>query len=65
LKFNPNNTYKPNQTRISFKLLQYIVRHYINTIAAIVTLGVSQSSPPNRNLNPRFGRSSGSNRNSE
>jgi hypothetical protein len=31
--------------RISFKLLKYIVSYYLNTVATIVTLGVSQPSP--------------------
>jgi hypothetical protein len=65
LKFKPYNLLCTNQlARISFKLPNYLVSYYSGTVAATMTLRVSQP-PPNRNLVLRFGKSSGSNRNSE
>jgi hypothetical protein len=66
LKFKSYNTSWMGQTRRDFIQASKIHNELLSgTVAATVTLGVSQPSPPNRNLIPRLGRSSGSNRHSE
>jgi hypothetical protein len=42
-----------------------MARYYLNIVAAIVTLQGVTALPSNKNLDPRFGRSSGSNKNNE
>jgi hypothetical protein len=65
LKLKPYDIHNIQLARISFKLLKYIVSYYLNIVTTTLTPGVSQHSPSNRNLIPRFGRSSDSNRNNE
>jgi hypothetical protein len=66
LKFKPYNIYNTNQTckdfiQASEIYSELLFKHYscYSDISGVAAL------PPNRNLNPRFGRSSSSNRNSE
>jgi hypothetical protein len=45
-----NLKFKPNQTYISFKHYNYPVRYYWSIVATTVTLGVSQSPPPSKEI---------------
>jgi hypothetical protein len=56
------------QSRISFKLPDYIVSYYLGIVehySSYSDTRVVTALPPNKNLVPRFGRSSGSNGQSE
>jgi hypothetical protein len=69
LKFNPYNiSWTVKLARISFKLPNYIVSYYPGTVEHCSSYSDARgvtALPPNKNLVPRFGRSSGSNRHSE
>jgi hypothetical protein len=69
LKFNPYNiSWTVKLARISFKLPNYIVSYYSCTVEHCSSYSDARgvtTLPPNKNLAPRFGRSSGSNGHSE
>jgi hypothetical protein len=69
LKFKPYNiSWTVKLARISFKLPNYIVSYYLGTVEHYSSYSDARGVTtlhPNKNLVPRFGRSSGSNGHSE